>query len=303
MSLVRCERRSPLYHLRGVAPPYKAVQKKMNPWLETIAVTVVALLGIILGKTFSGFRKSYWVAGYFIPLGLITVLVIARIDNTLLFVPPFNLIAASRLKFAVLSFAVMMGLTAPFSRLPHKSEKLVICVFMIVFAIWFSILPFLAPALLKNHLSNISTKIDSSGICHQSENYTCGPAAAVTALRHLGLPAEEGEIAILSHTNPVTGTLPWCLYKALQNRYGTDGLRCQYRYFDSASQLRNTGIILAIVKDAFLRDHCVAILGVSNHTLTIADPISGRRSMSYKEFEKTWRFSGIILERDSVQSI
>ena len=285
------------------SPVRKLFRKKMNPWLETIGVTLIALLGIILGKTFSGFRKSYWVLGYFIPFGLIAVLVIARIDNTLLFMPPFSLIAASRLKFAVLSFAVMMGLTTPFSRLPHKSEKLVICVFMIVFTIWFSILPFLIPALLKNHLSNISTRVDLNGICYQSKNYTCGPAAAVTALRHLGLPAEEGEIAILSHTSPVTGTLPWCLYKALQNRYGTDGLRCQYRHFDSASQLRNTGIILAVVKDAFLLDHCVAILEVSDHTVTIADPVSGKQSMSYKEFEKIWRFSGIILERDSTQSI
>jgi predicted double-glycine peptidase len=274
----------------------------MNPWLETIAVTLVVLLGIILGKMFSGFRKSYWVLGYFIPLGLIAVLLIARINNTLLFVPFFSLMAASRLKFAVLSFAVMMGLTTPFSRLPHKSEKLVICVFMIAFTIWFSILPFLAPALLKNYLSNISTKMDN-GICYQSKDYTCGPAAAVTALRRLGLPAEEGEIAILSHTSPVTGTLPWCLYKALQNRYGADGLRCQYRHFDSTSQLRNTGIILAVVRDAFLSDHCVTILGVSGHTVTIADPILGKQSMSDKEFERIWRFSGIILERDSVQSI
>ena len=174
---------------------------------------------------------------------------------------------------------------------------------MIVFTIWFSILPFLAPALLKNYLSNINTRMDLNGICYQSKNYTCGPAAAVTALRRLGLPAEEGEIAILSHTSPVTGTLPWCLYKALQDRYGADGLKCQYRRFDSASQLRNAGVILAVVKDAFLRDHCVAIIEISDHTVTIADPVSGKQSMSYGEFEKIWRFSGITLERVSVQSI
>jgi predicted double-glycine peptidase len=275
----------------------------MNPWLEIIAVTLVALSGIALGKISSGFKKSYWVLGYFIPLGLIAILVTARIDNTLLFVPPFSLIAASRLKFAVLSFAVMMGLTTPFSRIPYKSEKLIICVFMIVFTVWFSILPFLAPVVLKNQLSNIRTKTDLNGICYQSKAYTCGPAAAVTALRRLGLPAEEGEIAILSHTSPVIGTLPWCLYKALQNRYGADGLKCQYRRFDSASQLRNAGIILVVVKDAFLRDHCVAIIGVSDHTVTIADPVLGKQSMSYGEFEKIWRFSGITLERDSVQNI
>jgi hypothetical protein len=241
--------------------------------------------------------------GYFIPLGLIAVLVIARIDNALLFVPPFGLLAASRLKFVILSFAVMMGLTTPFSRVPRKSEKLAIYVFMISFTIWVPILSFLTPALLKDHLLNISTKIGSDGICYQSKNYTCGPAAAVTALRRLGLPAEEGEIAALSYASPITGTLPWCLYKALQNRYGSEGLRCRYRHFDSASQLRSAGIILAVVKDAFLRDHCVAILGVSDHTVTIADPVSGKRSMSYEEFEKIWRFSGIILERDFVQNI
>jgi hypothetical protein len=275
----------------------------MNPWLETIGVILIALSGIILGKIFSGFRKSCWILGYFISLGLIAILAIARIDNVLLFVPPFSLIATSRLKFVILSFAVMMGLTTLIPRLPRKSEKFAIYVFMIAFTIWFCILPFLTPALLRNRLSDISTRIDANGICYQSKNYTCGPAAAVTALRHLGLPAEEGEIAILSHTNPVTGTLPWCLYKALQNRYGINGLRCQYKHFDSASQLRNTGITLAIVKDTFLLDHCVAILGVSDNMVTIADPILGKQSMSYKEFEKIWRFSGITINLVSAQNI
>jgi hypothetical protein len=272
----------------------------MNPWLETIAVTLVALSGIILGKIFSDFRKSWWTLGYFISLGFITILAIARIDNRLLFLSPFDLIAASQLKFVILALVIPMGLTTPFSRLGHKSEKLAVLVFMIAFTIWFSILPFLTPALLKNRLSNIRTKIDLSGICYQSKSYTCGPAAAVTALRNLGLPAEEGELAILSGANPITGTLPWCLYKALQNRYGDDGLRCQYRCFDSVSQMQNTGVILAVIKDTFLRDHCIAVLEVSEHTVTIADPTLGKMSMSYREFEKIWRFSGIILQRDTV---
>ena len=40
----------------------------------------------------------------------------------------------------------------------------------------------------------------------QSNGYNCGPAAAVTALRRLGLPAEEGELAILAHTSSAAGT-------------------------------------------------------------------------------------------------
>jgi len=122
-------------------------------------------------------------------------------------------------------------------------------------------------------------------------------------LRKLGLPAHEGEIAVLSHTSPVTGTFPRCLYTALQNRYASDGLKCQYRHFDSLRQLKAAGLTLAIVRDKLLSDHCVAVLEVSDWTVSIADPVVGRRLMSHKQFEKIWRFSGIVLKRDSTQTI
>jgi len=168
---------------------------------------------------------------------------------------------------------------------------------------WFSVFPFLVPALIKNRLSNIKTRLDSNGICFQTTDYTCGPAAAVTALGKLGLSAHEGEIAVLSHTSPVAGTLPACLSSALQSHYGAAGLKCRYRRFDSIEQLRNAGVTLAMVRDSFLLDHCLAVLEVSDHTITVADPVAGKRLMSHEQFEKIWRFSGIVLERDHTQSI
>ncbi len=275
----------------------------MNPWLETVGVSLVALLGIFLGRAFSGFRKPCWMLGYFLSLLLIAMLVIARCSNALGFMPPFSWITAGRIRFVILSLAVTMGLTTPLSRLPHKLEKVTICILMAVVVVWFSVLPFLAPALIRDHLSNLRTIVDSEGICFQTRDYTCGPAAAVTALRKLGLPAHEGEIAVLSHSSPIAGTLPWCLYTALQNRYGADGLKCQYRHFDSLAQLKSAGVTLAVVRDAFLSDHCVAVLEVSDHIITVADPVVGKKSMSHEQFEKIWRFSGIVLKRDSTQSI
>jgi hypothetical protein len=53
---------------------------------------------------------------------------------------------------------------------------------MVVVVVWFSVLPFLAPALVKGHLANLKTMVDSNGICFQTTDYTCGPAAAVTRL-------------------------------------------------------------------------------------------------------------------------
>jgi len=275
----------------------------MNPWLETIGVIQIALLGIFLGRVFSGLRKPYWTLGYFLPSLLIAMLVLARYNNALPFVPPFSWITAGRVRFIILALAVTMGLTTPLSRLPRKCERLIIGVLMVVVVGWFSVLPFLVPALIKDKLSNLKTIVNTNGICYQTTDYTCGPAAAVTALGKLGLAASEGEIAILSHSSPVAGTLPHNLYTALKNRYGADGLKCQYRHFDSIAQLRNAGITLAVVRDAFLSDHCVAVLEVSDRMVTIADPVLGRTLMSHEQFEKIWRFSGIVLKRDPTQSI
>jgi len=125
----------------------------------------------------------------------------------------------------------------------------------------------------------------------------------VTALGRLGLSADEGEIAVLSYSSPVVGTLPACLTSALQKRYGAEGLKCSYRRFDSIEELRKAGITLVVVKDAFLLDHCIAVLDVSDDAVTVADPVTGGRIVSYRQFEKMWRFAGIVLQRDRVQNI
>ena len=275
----------------------------MNPWLETIGVVLVALLGVFLGVAFSRLRKTYWMVGYFAAFLLIVMMVVLRFNDSLAFARPFFWITAGRAKFVILSLAATMGLITPLSRLPRKCEKVIICILMVVVVVWFSVLPFLVPALVRGHLANLKTMVDSNGVCFQTTDYTCGPAAAVTALGKLGLSAQEGEIAILSRTSPVAGTFPWSLYKALQSRYGAEGLKCRYRHFDSIVQLKDADVTLAVVRDGFLRDHCVAVLEISEQMVTIADPVLGTKSMSHEQFEKIWRFSGIVMERDSTQSI
>jgi hypothetical protein len=275
----------------------------MNPWLETTGVILIAVFGFVAGRIFSRFRKPYWMLGYILPGVLIWMLAIVRFNHALFFVQPFSWIAAGRIRFVFLSLAVSMGLTVPLSRLPYKFEKLIVCLLMAGFVTWFSVLPFLVPALIKERLSNLQTIYDTNGVCRQTTDYTCGPAAAVTALGKLGLRAEEGELAVLSYSSPIIGTLPECLSSALKNRYSAEGLNCRYRYFDSITQLKNAGITLALVREAFLMNHCLAVLEVSDEAVTVADPVTGTRLMSYEQFEKIWRFCGIVLERNPLQSI
>jgi hypothetical protein len=274
----------------------------MNPWLETIGIILVASMGVFLGKLFSRPRRVYWIVGYFLSFLLIVFLLLTRYCNSLAFAPMLVGITAGRAKFVLFSLAVTMGLTTPLSRLPYRFERVAIYLVMIVVVVWFAVLPFLVPALIKGHLASLPTLLDSNGYCFQTTDYTCAPAAAVTALGKLGLPAEEGELAILAHTSPVAGTLPGCLQDALNKRYGDKGLKSQYRRFDSVAELKDAGLTLAVVKSAFLTDHCVAVLEVSDKAVTIADPAGGKKSMSYKQFEEIWRFSGIVLKREAAQS-
>jgi len=275
----------------------------MSPWLETIGVILIALSGAVLGRILSRLKRSYWAFGYFLPVFLVVCLVLSRCASWLAFVPPFYWATASRARFVILSVATTVGLTAPLSRLPRRSERLIVCAVMVVVVAWFSVMPFLVPALIQDELSNLPTRVDSQGVCFQSTAFTCAPAAAVTVLRRLGLPAHEGEIAILAHTSPVAGTLPGCLKTALQNRYGDAGLKCEYRHFDSMEQLKDAGLTLAVIKDSFLTDHCVAVLDVSDETVTLADPVLGEMRMSRRQFEKLWRFTGVVVKRDSLESI
>ncbi|MBN2457477.1 MAG: hypothetical protein JXB29_13245 [Sedimentisphaerales bacterium] len=275
----------------------------MVPWFETVGVVIVIVSGVFFGRYLSRFREPYWVLGYLLSFSLIAMLITIRFTGSLGFVPPLYWVAAGRAKFVVLAVAVTVGFTATLSRLSRKRERVLICFLMAVVVIWFSVLPILLPALRANYHSKLQTKFDSQGNCYQMTDYTCAPAAAVTALRQLGLPGEEGEIAILSHTSPVVGTLPWCLYTALQERYSEKGLKCRYCRFDSIDQLRNAGITLVVLREKFLLNHCVAVLVVSDKSIIIADPVFGRMSMTHEQFEKVWQFTGIVLKRDPVQNI
>src|SRR5437899_774790 len=191
----------------------------MNPWVEAMLVALLAFLGLGLGLWFSRLPRPYWAIGYFIPLFLIFLYGLAVRKPAFSLVPPISWMMAGRNKFAVIGFISTMVLTTPLSRLKPLRARVLVCTLMTIVVFFMSVWPFLAPAFNYRHLRSLRTRFDRYGICHQSNDYNCGPAAAVTALRRLGFPAEEGEIAILAHTSSATGTPPDILARALQTRY------------------------------------------------------------------------------------
>lgn len=270
----------------------------MNLWLAAFISLLWALAGGGLGWWFSRLRRPYWLLGYFIPLFLILLFGVAFNVPAVMFTPPVSWMMIGLKKFAVFGFVATMVLTAPLSRLPRRRDRNLILLLMSAMVFFIAIWPFLSPLVDRNQLSHLQTKVDNSGVCEQTTDYTCGPAAAVTALRKLGLPAEEGKIAILSCTSNQEGTPTDLLADALQREYGKDGLTVNCHVFKSISELKQAGITLAVIKYGFMVDHWVAVLEVTDSEVIVGDPLGGLRRLSYDEFSKQWRFIGIVLKRN-----
>lgn len=269
----------------------------MNLWFEAIAAASFAFTGVLSGYFFSRLPKLYWTFGYFIPLVLVLIYGVAIHFPIMSFMPPISWMMMGRKKFAILGFIAAMVLTTPLSRLPLKRDRIVISLLMGVIIFFMSVWPFLAPAFNRNELAHLSTRINADGVCLQNTDYNCGPAAAVTALRKLGLPAEEGQLAILSFTSSMTDTPPDILAEVLQKEYGKDGLVVEYRAFKNISELKQAGPTLAVVKFGFMVDHYVTILEVTDSEVIVGDPLNGLEHLSYGDFQQKWRFVGVVLHR------
>jgi predicted double-glycine peptidase len=268
----------------------------MVGWIELAGVIYAAIIGAEGGRSLSRLKNRYWCLGYLLPLAMVCSLLYITIMGLSASNSFLASICISRLRFVIIAMAISMGATTLICRLKNRLEKAIVFVIMLIVISWGAVMPFALPIIFENNLAKLPTITDSDNICFQSTSYTCGPAAAVTALRQIGFNAHEGEIAILAHTSPIIGTMPWTLYKAIQNRYGDSGVDCQFRHFDSIKQLREADVTLVILKDAFMLDHCVAVIAVGDKTVTIGDPMAGKIQMSHKNFMAVWRNYGITLK-------
>ncbi len=269
----------------------------LSPYCETLGVLTLAVLGVAAGLRVARARPAFWILAYLTALALVAAIAVPRWIPELEFAAPFRWIMADRREFALSALVATVLLTAPLSKLPRRSQRILVSLFLAVFVTCNAVLPFLLPGLNYARLRSIQTAIDDAGICRQSTDYSCGPAAAVTALRRLGVTAAEGELAILAHTTSIAGTPPDSLCKAIEQRHGAEGIRCAYRRFGSIAELRGQEPVIAVVKFAFLVDHYVTVLGVSEAGVEVGDPLEGRQLLSERQFLDKWRKGGITVRR------
>jgi hypothetical protein len=269
----------------------------MNLFLGASIALLCAVAGVLLGRWFSGLRNPYWAIGYLIPLALVFAYALTFQFPAIMFLPPFSWLFMGLKKFATLGFIGALILTTPLSRVPQARNRLMIMALMALMVFASSIWPFLAPLVDRKQLSSLVTTVDKDGICLQNTGFTCGPASAVTALRRLGLRAEEGDISIVSCTSDLQGTPVDMLATGLQKKYANDGLLVTCNVFKSISELKQAGLTLAVVKYGVLEDHWLTVLEVTGTEVIVGDPLAGLTHLSYDEFSAKWRFIGIVLQR------
>ena len=268
-------------------------------WAQALGVTLLAGGALVLGRCLARRRKAVWAGGY--ALGMVLVVVVAVLQQVprLAITCPLGWLVAGRRELVRLAVAAPVVLAIPYSQTPRRLLRLLLVVFATPLVCHQCVLPFLLPALTYDGFAALETTIDRDGVCLQNTGYTCGPAAAVTALRELGVESKEGDLAIAARTTVLSGTPPDLLCMAIESRHGASGVACSYRCFSSLSDLRAGGVALVLVNLDIGIDHYVAVLQVTDDEVVVADPLTGRTRMLRAEFRRVWRRRGIVVRRDA----
>ncbi|MBN2590302.1 MAG: hypothetical protein JXA96_10605 [Sedimentisphaerales bacterium] len=269
----------------------------MHPWLETICVLILADIGVALGLLTTKYKKRIWLVCYLPPLILIILIALTRHFYRLVFYPPFSWLTEGRMEYVIFSITIPMIFSTLIPRLSLFRQKVILTIFVTIASVVFFVIPFISPILIRAELEKIETEFSEHGICLQTTNYTCGPAAAATALYQIGIEANEGELAIQAYTTPQTGTSDDLLKEAIEKMYSSDGVVCTYRCFDSIYELKGNCPVIVVTKFSFLIDHYITVLKVKDDEVIIGNPATGKEILSFEEFKKKWRSVGIVVKK------
>ncbi len=268
----------------------------MSLWIECIGVTGLAFLGLLAGAGISRINKNTGLAACLI--SVISIFLLAGLcrmphclDNHLLFA-----LAAGRAKLIVLSFIVPLGLAAAMPYLLFRWEQWIVIVLIGLVIYAFGVFPFLGTAIAAGKFEGIPSQFDADGICRQSTSFTCGPAAATTALRRLGITASESQLAILGRSCPFIGTTDFDLFESIVTAGGGE-IHCKYYPSQAELKLDQNQVLLAILPQTSFINHCVAILEVTDVAVVFADPAEGMITLPKTRFESLWAGKGILISR------
>jgi len=264
-----------------------------NLWMETVGVAAIAFGGLWTGVLFSrrGKTAGLWVCA----LAVAVTFLLGALrwssgsSDGILFA-----LAGGRVKFVILSFVIPMGLAAVRPYLPYRAERwAVVCLTGAAMAL-FGVIPCVGTAMAATRLADAGSYFDADGVCRQSTSFTCGPAAAATALRRLGVDVSEGRLAALSRSCPFIGTAEYDLYWGIQA--ATDGrVTCRHVRGSVLPELADGEVMLVMMPQSRVMNHCVAVVAMTETAVVVADPSEGLLMMPREYLEEHWTGSAIVM--------
>ena len=269
----------------------------MSPWLEALLAGVGCGLSVWFCQRLARFPTPWWGVAYVVPLAIVICYgVFVRRPDWALF-PVFSWILIGRWRYALVGMAVAGLLSTLRAKLPKPGDRRALVALTAVTLVYVTFWPVLAAAFNQGYLRSLETQIDHNGVCRQHTDYTCGPAAAVTALLRLHIRAEEGELALEAGTSTATGTPPDVLAAMLNRTFRQRGVVANLRRINDLDELKKCGLTLVILNYGILFDHWMCVLHVTDDAVIVGDPVSGRTRLSHAEFLRRFRRVGVMMSR------
>jgi hypothetical protein len=270
-----------------------------NPWIETIVVAALALVGLLAGIGISRRGKLAGVGACFCVVMVVLALAAGWLIPVSMDTPIVFALICGRVRFALLAFIVPLALAAARPYLPYKIERQGVIILIALAIYVFAVFPFMGAAMANGVLKDLPVLYDSDGVCLQNTSYTCGPAAAATALRRFGLDVSEGQIAILSRSCPVIGTSDYDLTRAIGQVVSGRSVKSDYSRWHELPKLTDHQVLLAMLRQGYWSNHCVLVVKMTDNAVVFADPAEGLITLSKKRFLDVWTGRGIILQNNS----
>lgn len=150
-------------------------------------------------------------------------------------------------------------------------------------------IPHLKPLLAPVRLADFASEL-KGGVCLQSTEYSCGPAAAVTVMKLFGIAASEREVVRFAFTSR-RGTEVWYLARLMRFR----GLKS--RFIIDPSRIGDPPMpSIAGVRMGELGDFVAVLAKTRSGDFVIGDPLAGRRVVAAEALRREYTFTGFYLQ-------
>jgi len=262
-------------------------------WMEFAAVLLMAFAGARIASRLS---RKMWVWGLVFPASILMLIFIAHRKAWLQLFFPFSWLTDAKIEPPLMTCAIVLLFSALISRLTRERTRTLAAALTAVLVTYHAVMPLAMPLALRPAFAQMITRINAEGVCLQTQSYSCGPAAAVTSLRAMGVPANESDLVIESRCQPPGGVDAPALAQAINSLYGSYGVTAECRLFDGVGEIPVHAI--ASLRRPNGKGHAVAVLEISEYAVVVGDPASGIWRMPRRIFEKWWTGVAVVVARE-----